>query len=182
MIRAPDQKVVFFHNPKAAGSSISKWFLTNIPGSRHVAPQHILPRRIAHEGWSFCVIRNPWDRWVSWWCYWHDKLKRIDTPFEEYTLRYFSGEYDGLSGGEYSSLFVQHDMASDVDYIIRYENLSEDFKIVQEKLNCFERLPLHNSNTNRKPYSDYYTSDELIKIVADFHRKDIEEYGYEYAV
>lgn len=182
MIRAEEQQVVFFHNPKAAGSSINKWFKTNIPGSRHVEPQHVLPSAIDYVGWSFCVVRNPWDRWVSWWCYWHDKLKRIDTPFEEYTLRYFSGEYAGLSGGEYSSLFAQHVMASDVDYVVRYENLIEDFVVVQERLGNHAPLPKTNVSYGRKHYTEYYTSNKLINIVAEHHAQDIEEYGYNYEV
>lgn len=182
MIRAEEQQVVFFHNPKAAGSSINKWFLTNIPGSRHVEPQHVLPRMIPHEGWTFCVVRNPWDRWVSWWCYWHDKLKRIDTPFEEYTLRYFSGEYDGMIGGQYSPLISQHLMAQDVDYVLRYENIVEDFKVVQEKLNCHEPIPHVNISRSRKHYTEYYASGELIDIVSRYYAHDIKEYGYQYAV
>ena len=182
MIRAEEQQVVFFHNPKAAGSSINKWFLTNIPGSRHVEPQHVLPRMIPHEGWTFCVVRNPWDRWVSWWCYWHDKLKRIDTPFEEYTLRYFANEYNGLTGGQYSTLIVQPTMADDVDCVLRYENLTEDFKVVQEKLNCYEPIPHVNTSHGRKHYTEYYTSHELIDVVSSYYEQDIEKYGYKYAV
>ena len=182
MIRAPEQKVVFFHNPKAAGSSINKWFKTNIPGSRHVEPQHILPSRIEYEGWSFCVIRNPWDRWVSWWCYWHDKLNRIDTPFEEYTIRYFSGDYDNLSGGEYSTLYKQYRMADDVDCILRFENLTQDFVIVQERLGNHAPLPMANVSYGRKHYTEYYSSDELIKIVAENYAEDIEKYGYQYGL
>lgn len=182
MIRAEQQKVVFFHNPKAAGSSINQWFWTNIPGSRHVEPQHMLPTRVEYEGWSFCIVRNPWDRWVSWWAYWHDKMNRIDTPFEEYTLKYFSGEYSGLSGGQYSTCFVQRRMADHVDYIIRYENLIEEFKVVQDKLNCHAPMPRVNANHNRKHYTEYYKSNELIDIISDYYKLDIEKYGYEYAV
>ncbi len=182
MIRAEDQGVVFFHNPKAAGSSINIWFLTNIPGSKHIEPQHILPRKINHTGWSFCIVRNPWDRWVSWWCYWHDKLKRIDTPFEEYTLKYFNGEYKGMSGGQYSSCFVQKYMAEEVDYVMRFENLLEDFKLVQQKVLCFEPLGFSNRSFNRKHYTEYYTSNELIDLIGNYYKQDIEKFGYEYAV
>ncbi len=181
MIRAEDQDVVFFHNPKAAGSSINTWFLTNIPGSRHIEPQHILPPSIKYTGWSFCVVRNPWDRWVSWWCYWHDKLGRIDTSFEEYTLRYFAGEYEGMHGGQYSTCYVQNSMAKDVDYVMRFENLIEDFKLVQLKLLCFEPLGRMNS-TNRKHYTEYYTSKQLIDVVGEYYKEDIEKFGYRYAV
>lgn len=183
MIRAEQQKVIFFHNPKAAGSSINTWFLTNIPGSRHVEPQHIQPNQIDHVGyWSFCVVRNPWDRWVSWWCFWHDKLKRIDTPFDEYTLRYFSGDYVGMSGGEHSPLFQQHAIADAVDCVLHYENLTEDFRIVQEKLSCYATIPHTNSSRGRKHYTEYYTSKQLIDVIAANYEQDIEKYGYEYAV
>lgn len=180
MIRVEDPAVVFFHNPKAAGSSINRWFLSNIPGCRHVEPQHLLPRHITYTGWSFCVVRNPWDRWVSWWYYWNKKLNRIDTPFEEYTIKYFNQEYLGLPGGQYSPCGVQYDMASEVNCVLRYENLIEDFKVVQDKFSCYKPLPHLNVGHNRAKYTEYYTSHELIDIVANYAKKDIEEYGYSY--
>jgi hypothetical protein len=183
MIRCEDQGVVFFHNPKAAGTSISMWFRKNFPLSRHIEPQHILPSDIEYTGWSFCVVRNPWDRWVSWWYHWRHKTKRIDTSFEEYTFDYFSGKYPMHTGvGHYSFLNLQNDMAKDLDYIIRFENLIEDFSVVQSKVGCFDPLGRSNTGLGRKNYQSYYTNNDLIDIVSKFYAKDIEKFGYKYEV
>lgn len=181
MIRVPEEKVIFFHNPKTAGSSINLWFTTNIPGSRHVEPQHIMPRYIDHAGyWTFCVVRNPWDRWVSWWNHWKTLGDRIDASFEEYTLKYYNNEYAGLTGGQYSYLSPQVAFSDYSDCVLRYENLSNDFRMIQEKLNCYATLPMRNVGENRLPYQQYYTSNELIETIGNFCAKDIEKFGYKY--
>lgn len=180
MIRAEQQGVVFFHNPKAAGGSINHWFLSNIPGCRHVVPQHLLPTMIPKTyDWSFCVVRNPWERWVSWWDYWRSKLKRIDLSFEEYSTRFFAGEFAGLPGGENSPCHPQVFFSNHVDYVMRYENLNDDFKVVQRKMNCFVDLPLTNKRDNPVHYTYHYT-DKLINLIADVYQEDIAEFGYEY--
>lgn len=186
MIVVEDPAIVFYHNAKTAGSAINFWFLDNIPGSRHVEPQHIFPCMAQQKGWSFCVVRNPWDRWVSWWYFWKEKKKRIDIPFEEYTINYWAGKYRdmgyGKGNGQWGYIGDQYGMSKDVDCVLRYENLTEDFKIVQEKLSCYEPLPLANINHGRKHYTRYYTSNKLIEIIAQTHKRDIEAYGYQYAV
>jgi hypothetical protein len=181
MIRAEEQGVVFFHNPKTAGSSINRWFLDNIPRNKHIEPQHILPKNISHTGWSFCAVRNPWDRWVSWWAFWYCN-KRITTSFEEYTTKYLTGYYDDPLNGPYSELYVQSEMANDVDYVMRFENLSEDFKVVQEKLGCYSPLPHTNAIPDKKHYTEYYTTNDLITLVGEHYKEDVERFGYQYAV
>lgn len=181
MIRAPEQKVVFFHPPKTGGSSINNWFLMNIPGCRHIEPQHIQPSRIDYEGyWSFCVVRNPWDRWVSWWYFWSVIRQRFDTSFEEYTIRYFNNEYDGLEGGHYSNVIPQVAFSDHTDCVLRYETLEHDFRQIQEKMSCYEPLPHLNVGKDRLPYQQYYTSNKLIEIIGNFYAKDIEKFGYTY--
>lgn len=186
MIIVKDPAVIFYHNPKCAGSAINFWFKDNIPGCYHIEPQHIIPRKTNVKGWSFCVVRNPWDRWVSWWYFWRVKKKRIDIPFEEYTIKYFNGEYVRLGNGEgrgqWGNIGDQYEMAKDVDCVLRYENLAEDFKIVQKKLSCSAPLLFANVNYGRKHYTRYYTSDKLIELVAEYHKRDIETYGYKYAL
>jgi hypothetical protein len=181
MIRAPEQKVVFFHNPKTAGTSINIWFLTNIPGSRHIEPQHILPTRVDYAGyWTFCVVRNPWDRWVSWWNYWSCVRERIDVSFEEYTLRYLNNEYEGLDGGQYSYLSPQVAFSDYSNCVLRYETLNQDFRQIQDKMTCYASLPNINVGENRLPYQEYYTSNKLIDAVGNFYAKDIQKFGYTY--
>ena len=130
--------------------------------------------------WSFCIIRNPWDRWVSWWYYWNVKLKRVEYTFEEYTKRYYNRDFIGLTGGQYSHLNVQNEIAKHADQVLRYENLIEDFKIIQQRYNIYAPLGHHNSSKTRTNYHSYYTNPELIDIIGKEFQQDIEKFGYQY--
>ena len=61
-------------------------------------------------------------------------------------------------------------------HILRYENINEDFKLLQNKLKWYEPLP-HANATVECDYKKYY-NDELINIVADHYRQDIKEFGF----
>lgn len=185
MIYLFDHKILFYHIPKTAGASISRWLQQPAVGAHAlIEPIHMLPWRVKkysiNPDWSFCVVRNPWDRWVSWWWYWRYIAQRFETSFEEYTERYFAGEYEGQQGGQYSMCAPQvwHSIAC--DSILRYENLQEDFKVVQDKLNLY--IPLRktsNISKGKQDYRTYYTP-RLIDVVSAYYEDDIKELGYSY--
>lgn len=185
MIYLFDHKVLFYHIPKTAGGSITHWLQQPSNGAHAlIEPLHMLPWRVRKYSmqvdWSFCVIRNPWDRWVSWWYYWKYVVNRIDLPFDEYTERYFSGEFEGLSGGQYSPCAPQVYYTDAVDCIVRYENLEEDFKIVQDKLNLHTPLrKTSNISKNKQDYKTYYTP-RLVDLISKYYADDIKKLGYSY--
>lgn len=193
MIYSLDHKIMFYHVPKAAGGSIQLWLQKNDLGCiANVDPMHGLPRSFAAKydffpvDWSFCVVRNPWERWVSWWHYWQYMIKRFDHSFEEYTEKFFTGQYDGLRGrgkGHYGPLTPQIHYSRYVDQVLRHENLEEDFKKVQDKFNCHAPLmKVANVSQGKLHYSNYYTSQRLIDLVSNYYREDIAEFGYTYGV
>jgi hypothetical protein len=185
-----NQKILFYHVPKTGGSSITWWLENNKLGLvANIKPMHAHPQFLAKNNfscpvnWSFCVVRNPWERWVSWWYFWKYMVKRFDHSFEEYTEKYFTGQYQGLLGGEYGPNIPQIHFSQHVHEVLRYENLAEDFKLVQDKFNCYAPLEKRaNVSADKLHYSNYYTSPRLVDLVSDYYKQDIAEFGYTYEI
>ena len=65
-----------------------------------------------------------------------------------------------------------------MDYIIKYETINEDFNYVKSVLGLDAELP-HLNASKRAGYQSYYDN-ETRKIVAEWFREDIEEFGYSF--
>lgn len=127
--------------------------------------------------WSkrrFTCVRNPWDRAISFYFSphrrqtgWnrHEFIDLLDTiqPMTSY-LRLPSDGPGTLA-------------SRNLDFIIRYEKLQEDFDGLCDLLAIpRQRLPVLNKS-NRLPYTDYYDP-ELIQRVADRFSADIKLLDY----
>lgn len=186
MIYLFEPKILFYHIPKTAGGSITHWLQRNA-NTPHalIEPLHMLPWRVKAYNidvdWSFSVIRNPWDRWVSWWYYWKFIAKRIDYSFEEYTEKFFSGQFQGLPGGEHGTCIPQIHYSRECTDVFRYETLEEDFKRLQDRLQVYTPLAkVANISKSKQQYQSYYVTPRLVDIISDYYKEDIVEYGYKY--
>ncbi len=71
----------------------------------------------------------------------------------------------------------EQDPFANVDYIMRFENLADDFRTVCGTLGISPAtLPQYN-RSNRKHYSKYY-DDELRELVHTRFAEEIERFGY----
>ena len=190
--------ILFLHIEKNAGTSITNW-LDNFASTHNdktylIHHRHVEWKKLPspyNSYWTFCVVRNPWSRLVS----------RYNYDVSTYLQKYLAGEgeyflkvYEKLRKGfaywikndVYTLPSVEHRMkwqnqfeifegCNDIN-ILKYENIQEDFKLLQNKLKWFEPLP-HANATIECDYKSYYT-DELIDIVAKKYSKDIEMFGY----
>jgi hypothetical protein len=122
--------------------------------------------------YKFTCVRNPWDRMVSYYftptqdtVAWDRKKfrKAIVTvlPVAEY-LRLDKGKEDPFAN---------------INYIMRFENLADDFRTVCAALDISPgALPRYN-RSNREHYSKYY-DDELRELVRARFAAEIERFGY----
>ena len=64
------------------------------------------------------------------------------------------------------------------NYILRYENLSNDFKQIQQFTGIYVDLPHANKSTH-KDYRQYYTP-ELKNYIGDMFNKDVKRFNYDF--
>lgn len=147
---------------------------------------------------KFCIVRNPWERAVSWF-YYHKNVIRspvYNTTFEQWVLNNCPHHWKKQNGTDYLQLglspleqwhwiYDQHDNIM-VDFVAKYETLNEDFSKVLHKLYPLNPtiadeicLKIVNSySRNRKiDYMNEY--DEItFNIVKELCKKDIKLFDY----
>lgn len=87
MLYNAESNCLFIHIQKTAGTSITQQ-LCRKPGWTFVQPPHLLRRQVDFPGtrkpFTFAVIRNPWERLVSWWRML--QRKSVHNDFSRYML------------------------------------------------------------------------------------------------
>jgi hypothetical protein len=122
--------------------------------------------------YKFTCVRNPWDRMVSYYFTPAQRLEGWDRKeFRKLILLALSvRDYLQLDKGE-------ADPFANMDYIMRFENLADDFRAVCASLAIPDApLPQYN-RSNREHYSKYYDA-ELRELVRKRFAPEIERFGY----
>ena len=125
-----------------------------------------------HSLYKFSCVRNPWDRMVS------HYFTPTQSP-ETWDGKKFRKMISKIvSVADYLRLDQDdEDPFTNVDYIMRFENLAEDFRTVCGKVGISAAtLPRYN-RSNREHYSKYY-DDELRELVRTQFAAEIERFGY----
>jgi len=120
--------------------------------------------------------------------YWEESKKRekrrqVDTFSVEHIretynlLRQYRAVYQA------DSLFQYHYAYSPggnklVDFVGRFEQISEDFQTIGDRIGIDETLP-HRNTTTHRTYHSYYTQ-ETAEFVRDLYEIDVETFGYEF--
>ncbi|MGE5209366.1 MAG: sulfotransferase family 2 domain-containing protein [Alphaproteobacteria bacterium] len=124
--------------------------------------------------YKFTCVRNPWDRMVSYY------FTPTQTPENWNRKKFREIISKAVSVADYLRLAQDdEDPFGNVDYIMRFENLSDDFGDVCSRLNIPEpTLPQYNRST-RGHYSKYY-DDDLCELVRTRFAREIEQFGYKF--
>ena len=190
-----EYKVVFIHIPKNAGTSICNFLQekqtgicvqpkihSDINDIKNKFPQAYKNYR------KFAVVRNPYDRMVSWFSYLKESAensdfdmslmyptefsKWIEDPFK-YWLPHEKLNID--ENGKYSLHFLEHQYTwvDETVTILKYENLKEELiDFLGEQVD----LPIMNKS-KRDEYIDYYNRKSL-DIVYNRYEEDFKKYNY----
>jgi len=122
--------------------------------------------------YKFACVRNPWDRMVSYYFTPTQQAGELDRrEFRKVISKALSvADYLRLDQGD-------DDPFANVDYIMRFENLVEDFRAVCTTLGI-PTVPLPQYNrSSRERYSKYY-DDELRELVRKRFAPEIERFDY----
>jgi hypothetical protein len=121
-------------------------------------------------------IRNPWDRCVSYFFSPHRgevtwSLEAFEEFIESSILPY--AHYLALSDND-------PDPFANLDFLIRFENLQEDFSRLCEKLRIGEHNLKRVNASSREDYRSYYKSETTKALVAKKFAAEIEHFNYRF--
>jgi len=207
-----NKKFIFTHPPKCGGTSIENLlgFLElrdkhpNIHAFKH-ASLKIHVDKLTEKSlqikdfFKFSIIRNPWDRAVSF--YNHIRYKEYDyytvkRPDKE--MPRYVQDSNLMSFKEYVYTYYKYDFNSQVatvpymffqnkfflDYVIRLEHIEKDILNIKDKLQLDLSCVIPHINnieifTARIPYKDFYDK-EMQNFIGKLFEWDIETFGYKF--
>ena len=195
--------LIFVHIQKTGGTSINRALgSVDNPIEKHRTAAELklmYGESVWKECFKFSFVRNPWDRLVSWWSMIDGNRAQIDlatTPnrffkyvlqnarsFEEFICNCHEeiADSDGVKWVFRNQIDYLTDADGNllVDFVGRFENLSEDFAIVSERVyNRIKPLP-HSNKSQHRAYQSYY-SKHTRTIVEEAYRADIRHFGYQF--
>ena len=173
-------KFIFIEPQKTATSSFNYLFrkeykIKNLlrrgrglaENNRHQFSKHIKDK--FPDRWqkytTFCIVRNPWHRYVSW--------------FRYEIIEYSNLTFDEILGRNSQTDFIFDENIILVDKILKFENLQQEWDEFAPTLGLYPRKLPHKNNLGTYDYRDYY-DDGLIDIVYKKEKKIIDMMGYTY--
>ena len=160
-------KTIFIHIPKNAGTSIKNFFskdkdklcipLGKINKHDTIYQVKLKEPKLYSSFRKFAVVRNPYDRALSWYSY----LKGKKDEFKEWLKN------------PTHKLESQHTWVDETVFIIKYENLNEE-------LNEFfgEEIDLPITNKSDHDHFLNYYDEESSDIIHDRYKEDFKKYNY----
>jgi len=188
----------FIHIPRTAGNSFRHWVISNGIDSE-VLPEkdyHATPNTACNTwpnlGTTFTFVRNPYARLVS--LYHHIGQKALiqlnpthprRQELAEYNIKqlllYKKGFEAWLTSTAKSvswSCKSQIPWLDNIDIVIKTENLSQDFLLIQKLFDCYEELP-HVNSSEHKPYQSYYNN-HTKELVQTLCKDELDAFEYSF--
>lgn len=191
-----ESKCIFIHIPKCAGISVST-SLFGCYGGGHMELwkyQFLFDNIFYNSAFKFTYVRNPWDRVYSAFSFlknggfderdrsWSIKVFEKNLSFEKFVKDLLHRTIIQKKNHFKPQVEFMRDLSGEIglDYIGRFENIETDYKVITKRLSMNKSLV--KKNVGRKKGVDYrlqYDS-EMIDIVGDVYKDDIEILNYEF--
>jgi hypothetical protein len=132
---------------------------------------------------KFATIRNPWDRMISWYFSPHrgevewDRGRFVEMVEQAATLLDHVSERPRLARVMFALGLRRLD--ADLDALLRFESLSDDFEAVCARLGLEASALPHRNRGSRASYERYY-DDGLIELVARRFAPEVRAGGYRF--
>jgi chondroitin 4-sulfotransferase 11 len=189
IIKSRENDFIFIHINKTAGTSILNSL--NIRKKQHLEAKEIIAK-IGIEKWNNCykfsIVRNPWDKVVSHYNY---RVKTNQCLMNEkkisfknwvsltYGLNKDPFYYDNIKMFQSQSDWLKDNLGHiNIDRIGKFENLVNDFKIIQQDLGLRGALE-HKNKGVEKDYRKMYDNNTY-EIVKQWFKEDIERFKYSF--
>ena len=190
-------KRIFVHQRKCAGTSIC--CALNIPWSRDSHDWHFMDggvnsddSLIAPHYFTFSIVRNPFDRFISGWKYCESKgspRMTITDLLKDLPHRPADGDdadsrvvhdYVHITRPQHEILY-RPDGSLGVHFVMRFETLQSDFDLVCRLLKIPQTTLPHMYKGNRLPYQHYFEQEpEARPLLESCFQKDLELFDYHY--
>lgn len=188
------KRIIFIHIPKAAGLSLyNALFNKDSFGHKTIRRyEDLMTPNEFDKCYKFTFVRNPYDRIHSAFYYlkaegrgrpididYSNELRNVAT-FEEFILDWLN--VDNLYKMEHFSpqTFYLKDIKNEInfDFIGKFENIENDFRVVAKVLKVDEELSFLNKGKSiRSSFEDEY-SKQMINVVNELYHEDFEFLGY----
>ncbi|HEX5002393.1 MAG TPA: sulfotransferase family 2 domain-containing protein [Bacteroidia bacterium] len=178
---------IFVHINNTGGTSIETLFypdasVIDVPEKHEfISYYKLIYPFIFDKYFKFSIVRNPWDRMVSQYLYRKkhnkDKILQDNRSFSDWARDpggHLNPQLEWVTASDYNG-----NKCVMVDFIGRFETLSNDWKFVCKQLNLDQQLPHVNNNSEGKHYSQYYDA-ELVQLVKERFQDDIEYFNYSF--
>jgi hypothetical protein len=181
-----EKKIVFIHNPKAAGNTIKDILDISKNKTTHVTPSLLIPKSVWESYHTVMAVRHPFDRLISSYNY-HTQKSYLGYYLEKFPNlhnlgieEYFNIMKDEVFAIRPQSEYMQHLLSEKiVDSIIRYESLEQDLKTFCEKLGMnFSSIPHLNPSSKKISISWKTQKESFKKEVFEFYKNDFETFDY----
>lgn len=150
---------------------------------------------------KFAVVRNPFDRLFSWYSMFkHNTIAKSEVAggvvrtaalgnaveaavepyldsFESFLTMPNSGLFERFYYNQFDYLQIDDRIA--VDYVLRFENLNNDFNALAQTMHFPHLLPAINQSVRRQDYRAAYT-ESTRQLVADRFARDLDYFSYSF--